>query len=629
MRKSLTSRIIGLAVIYCIVFCILIIIQFSNKGNFSISVGAMTIRGRYLEDTQVSSRVTSAEQTDENRNNISEAENTSEENPELNLRAITGGIKVVYGGLEFSLKEERGKGLTLINNENTNMPVNPEFMAVTDNTARFILPGGTAITFNSTDTARGPELQINAELADNISEINIPISPRRSSLVRDSGQLGIMYSGVRYVFSSLGEELETGVLSLSRDNSFISYRSRGRQRAFDPEEYIIAQEQNYTNVLRSWQESNFAQWNQNASNLQNEDDIIAYLSQTIQRGNFLTAVRAIPADFPNSSRHSYRSSGYVGGMTGAYRTFISAESEKSSRITRLTRGRSIDILKEEHILDYLFTRSSVAVANEVIEIIHNIKPDVLIPDHCLGLLEIFYDIRQWRPEANNPIEHLTEQMLILISESLSRDTENDAVYASNSEGINLEYSFRLGKGLIHWAEATGNNEWAAIGRSLVLSAIVNGNAGRLFNIHNPTDYYPRAAWLSDSGHWAWTVSPSVNMSFTGNNMNLAVTFPVNMTHHLIIRGVRPFIRIQIHNIGFRSDSQFERYDSSGWVYYPDEQTLVLRLRHRANVETVRIIYQEVSAAPTPSPSPQPLPAPTPTPAPTPAPVFEFAPGVNY
>ena len=209
MRKSLTSRIVGLAVIYCVVFCILIIIQFSNKGNFSITVGAMTIRGRYLEDT--STQVISAEQTEENRNNISE----TDENPEPNLRAITGGIKVVYGGLEFSLKEERGKGLTLVNNENMNTPVNPEFMTVTENTAQFILPGGTAVTFSSIDSARGPELQINAEFADNVSEINIPISPRRSSLVRDSGQLGIMYSGIRYVFSSLGEELETGILSLS------------------------------------------------------------------------------------------------------------------------------------------------------------------------------------------------------------------------------------------------------------------------------------------------------------------------------------------------------------------------------------------------------------------------------
>jgi len=596
MRKSLASKIVGLAVLYCLVFCILVALQFSNKGNFSLSVGSMTIRGRYMEEAQVSQAV-SYSQTEETLEN-----DFYDDYIEPKMQPVTGGIKVFYGGLEFTLKVERGKGLTLISNDNVIKAVDPEYMILTENTARFILPGGTVLTFNSFDSARGPELQINADFADDIYEVIIPITPRNSSLVRDNGQLGIMYSGSRYVFSSLGQELEKESLSLSRDNSFISYRSRGRLRAFDPADYIIAQEPNYATIFRSWQETNFSQWNQNPASLQNEEDIIAYLSHSLQRGNYQSAVRAIPADFINSPRHSYRSAGYVGGMANAYRSFLSMENDKTNRITRLTRGRSMDILREEHILDYLFTRSNLVIANEVIEIINHAKPEMLIPDYCLGLLELFYDMKRWRPEANNPIEHLTEQILILISESLNRDTENDAVYASNSEGNSLEYSLRLGKALTYWAESTGDDEWAAIGRSLIISAISSGgSAGRLNNILNPTNYYPRATWLTDSGHWAWTVSPSVRATFTGQNMNLAVSFNTNMIHHLIIRGVRPFLRIQIHNMDWRSDSQFEIYESSGWVYYPDEQILILRLRHRSAVENVRIIYQEYVAPPVQQP----------------------------
>jgi hypothetical protein len=65
-----------------------------------------------------------------------------------------------------------------------------------------------------------------------------------------------------------------------------------------------------------------------------------------------------------------------------------------------------------------------------------------------------------------------------------------------------------------------------------------------------------------------------------------------MTHHIIIRGIRPFIRLQIHGMDWRTDSQFERYDSSGWVYYPQDQVLILKLRHRELVENIRIIYRE-------------------------------------
>jgi hypothetical protein len=570
MKKPLMSRIIGLAALYCTVFCLLVILQFSNKGNFSVSAGSMTVRGRYLQTSQMTGQKT---------------------------EEITGGIKVLYGGLEFNLKEEREKGLTLTNINGINTPVTPQMMSITDNSARFILPGGTTLTFNSIDSARGQELHINAEFEGDISKITMPFVPRRSSMVRDSGQLGIMYGGSRFVFNSMGQELEKGYLTLSTDNTFISYRSRGRQRVFDPADYITAQVSNYDNVLRNWQNVNFTQWNQNAASLQYEDDIIAYISQSLSRGNYAVMTGAISSDFINSPRQSYKSSGFIGGITRAYSSFLSSENDRINLIISLIRERSLDILKEEHILDFLFTRSNLALVNEVIDIINNANPDMLLPDHCPGLLEVFYDIKRWRPETNNPIEHLTAQMLLLISDNLNRNIENDAVYVSNHGNNNSEYSMRLGKALVFWADTTQNAEWSGIGRSLILSAVTDGNAGKLHNILNPTEYYPREAWLTNEGIWAWTVSSSARASYIEGNLNIAVSFPANMTHFMLIRGVRPFIRIQMHGTDWRSDSQFERYDSSGWVYYPGDQILILKLRHRVTVENIRIIYRVIEPIP--------------------------------
>jgi len=576
MRKPLVSRIIGIASLYCVIFCLLVIFQFSNMGNFSLSIKGMNIRGRYLEKQQTT---------------------------EQEAQPIAGGVKIFYNGLDFSLKEERGKGLTLTDLDGVNMPINPQKMLISDNSVSFVLPEGTTISFSSIDSANGQELHINADFNENISEISIPIIPRRSSLVRDSGQLGIMFGGMRYTFSSLGQELEKGILTLSRGSAFISYRSRGKQRAFDPADYIIEQVNNYDSILKNWQTENFNHWNQSASSLQYEDDIIAYGSQSLSRGNYLMAMQAISRDFIGSSRQSYRSAVFVGGTANAYNTFTSYENEKNSLINKLINERSLNILKEEHILDFLFTRNNLVLANEVINIINDATPEMLISDHCPGLLEVYYDMKRWRADTINPIEHLTEQMLLLISDNLNRDTEKNAVYASSQESNNSEYSMRLGKALVFWADSTQNTQWAEIGRSLILSAIANGNAGRLHNILNPTDYYPKALWLSNEGHWAWTVSNSVRTSYIDGNLNLSVSFPVNMTHFMIIRGVRPFIRILIHGMDWRTDSQLERYDSSGWIYYPEEQILILKLRHRVTVENVRLIYRipEPVIAPTPEP----------------------------
>jgi hypothetical protein len=188
---------------------------------------------------------------------------------------------------------------------------------------------------------------------------------------------------------------------------------------------------------------------------------------------------------------------------------------------------------------------------------------------------------------------------VLVSENLSKDTVSNLVYASASKDRDLYYSVRLGNTLINWAEDAKNADWTDIGRSLVLSALTNAGpgAGNLYANLKPTEYYPRALWLGETGFWAWTVSPSVKPTWQDGNLNISFSFPVSSTHHVIISGIKPFLSLQIHGTNWRTDNQYERYDSSGWVYHQQEQILVIKLRHREQTETIKIIYK--NAAPPP------------------------------
>jgi hypothetical protein len=591
MRKSLASRIAVLTVLYFAAFCVLVLVQFSNRGSFSITAGAMIIKGRYVQSLPPQKGQAAGEYSNLNQAIFDLQEASS-------VQKITDGIKIYFGGLEFVLSEEREKGFSITGIDGT-VYVNPEYLILTDNIARFVFPGGTALVFNSIDSERGTEMRINAEFAENVSEITIPVIPRRSSLILENEQLGIMYGGSRYFFNKYGRELEDKKIILTKETAFISYRSRVRQKTFDPADYIIARSQNYDSELAIWKNSSFNYWQQNASVLHNEDDIIAYCTELFARSNY-QAVTAISRNFQNNPNHSYRSSAFTGGMSNAYRTFTASESEKINRITRLIKEKSTDIFKEDHLLDYLFTQSDTALASEFIDIIKDTKPASLIIDHCPGLLEVYSDIKQWRPLINNPAEHLTEQILSLVSENLSREAGKDQVFALNFEGMNLDFSLRTGRALIHWAKEAHNNEWEAIGKSLVLSALESAGEGigKFYNAIKLGEYYPRAALLTDNSQWAWTVSPSVRASYTDSNLNITFSFPVNTAHYAIICGIRPFVRLQIYGSDWRSEAQFERSDSSGWVYYPQDQILVLKLRHRSTVENVRIIYR-VEAPPPP------------------------------
>ncbi|MCL2209102.1 MAG: hypothetical protein FWC19_01880 [Treponema sp.] len=588
MRKPYASQIAGLALLYVLVFVGLIIIQFADRKNFSITAGGMTIRGHNSGEEKI----------DEARQTLFKIFEDSD------AQAVSEGIRIYYGGLEFTLSEERGKGLTLYGNDEA-FYVNPEYMILTGTVARFVLPGGTVLVFNSFSSPGGTELRINADFAEDISEVSFPITPRRSSLIRDSGQLGIMYSGIRYLFARPGNELENGRISLKRESSFLSYRSRGRQTVFNPADYITKKSGNYDDIVSAFRNSSFDNWNKNAAALQNEYDIIAYLSEALARGSFQAASAAIPRDFIGSTNQSFRSSPLVGGMSNAYSSITAYEKERLNLITRSTQENSLDFLKEEHVFDYLFTHNNIALTNAAIDTITSTKAESLFIDYCPGILEAITDLKYWRPSLDNPAGHLTDQVISIISDNLIRDTVEDHVFAMNYEGLNPDFSLRLGKALINWAEITENTEWEAIGKSLVISALEMGDAGRLYAGLKPANYNPRAAWLSDNGQWAWTVSPSVRAAAAANgDFTVTFNFPVNMTHYVILNGIKPFLRLQFYGTDWRTEAGFERSDSSGWVYYQQEQILVLKLRHRSVSENVRIIY---SAPPPPPPAPPPPP----------------------
>jgi hypothetical protein len=578
MKKPLASRIIGLAALYCAVFCILVIIQFSSKGNFTLPVGGMTVRGSYRY-----------------------AQTDPRDTPEM--RHLTRGVRIFFGGLEFSLREERGRGLT-IGGDDGIRPVNPEYMITTDNSVRFGLPGGTMLIFNSLVTGEDVELQINADFAGNESEITIPIIQRRSSLIRDGGQIGILYSGIRYTFTSQGQELQDGKFILSVDNPFISYRSRINPRAFNPEDYIIAMASDYDNFISNWLTTSYNHWNRTASSMHNEYEIIAYCADVVMKGNYTSAVAAISEDFLNSARKTYRSSVFLGGMSGAYRSFAAEENERMNSIAQLTRERSLEVFREERVLDYLFTRGNTTLAFDIIEMIQNADPEALVNDYACGLLEAYFDIGRWSPSLINPVDRLANKILTLLSENLSYDSEKDLVFASNYEGVSTEYSLRLGKALTYWAENNNNADWTAIGKSLFLSALSNAGA-RAGNLETFYNYYPRAVLLADNGVWAWTASPSARASYVNGNLNISMSFPSGLSHYVIIRGIRPFVKIQIHETDWRTDSQFERYDSSGWVYYQQDQTLIIKLRHRVPVENITVFYNASASPPAPAPRAEP------------------------
>jgi hypothetical protein len=210
------------------------------------------------------------------------------------------------------------------------------------------------------------------------------------------------------------------------------------------------------------------------------------------------------------------------------------------------------------------------------------------------------------------------------------EEDRERILVFNRGAANLEFNLRLGAGLAAYGEYAAQEVWGGIGRSLVLSVLSfvdktgkapltltraeNGDilpamdaatgevsdetlsSARIYRQLRLGDYSAKAIGLglgsSLNGAWAWTAAAEVTANFNqeNNSLDISASFPIGETHYMLIRGIRSFNRIQLYNIPFRTDPQFERYDSSGWAYSPSEQTLMVKMKHRLTTEHILIYY---------------------------------------
>jgi hypothetical protein len=607
MKKPVFPRIVLLLVLYGGVFALLVVIQFAKQGGFTRRIGNFVVTGQYR---------------------LPEA-NAAPGEP--NEYLLTGDASVFFGGLEFCMGSVNEESSLRLFNEGAGGEILPDRMTVSGETAVFYLPGGTELSFTTQYAGGALELRITCSFAEGSRELELPYKPMRKTGMRDSGdgRFVIISGGLNYSFGRSPRDFnpmdpERRVLLLKAGSAGLTYGLVPEQKSFNPQDFIIPEAQTrrgYEEALARWTDQNFSLWNRTVSSRNDEDLVIAFSGEAISRGVYKAAVSAVAPEFLNSGQRSYESSVYLGGLGDAYHSLAVSDREKLSRLSRLINEKSLDFIKEPHVFEYFALRGHGNFIDDGAELIRSIDPKTLPVDLTAGILEGYADWKQYRPYMENPFERLMDQACFVISESLriASGPGGDRVLVFFGTQGDAEFNMRLGRALLNWAEASGGASWAGIARSLILSVLSLGDSSgtvkagllisgegditvnsapsrltsaRLYRILSPGEYFPHALSIGASVNsiWTWTAAPAVSASQENNVLDISVSFPAGETHYMILRGIRAFTKIQLYNMDFRTDPQFERYDSSGWAYAAEEQTLLLKMKHRATVEHVRIFY---------------------------------------
>ena len=372
------------------------------------------------------------------------------------------------------------------------------------------------------------------------------------------------------------------------------------------ENFILPQAEDieaYYEEISRWREESYSLWSGAVSNANNEDLVIALLGESLARGAYRQALASLPPAFLNGPGRSYGSSVYLCNMAQARTSLSSSDQAKEARLSRFISEMSLEFLIDENVFEFFALRGHAALMEAGAELALTIDPSSLALDIIPGVFEGHMYWVSSRPGELNPFEHLLPAAHSVIAEALAEALAEAPAEDGSGNLSDPEFKLRLGMTLLDYGEFAEDSTWAGIGRSLILSALspkegssVESSSplvrARLYRMLGLSDFLPRAIAFTfpERNFWIWTAAEELRVSSQNNMLEIFVDFPAGESHYMMLRGIRPFSRIQIYNMDWRSDPQFENYDSSGWVYNAQDQTLLVKMRHRSASENIRIFF---------------------------------------
>jgi hypothetical protein len=327
----------------------------------------------------------------------------------------------------------------------------------------------------------------------------------------------------------------------------------------------------------------------------------------------------------------------------------SREREQGTLLERQISRAVPELVREAHVLEYFALRNQDKNFDLALDLIRSAALEAgsggLDLAQAAGVLEAFIDWNRYRPEEKNPLQDLALASSQFIRSHITR-IRDDKVFVFQNEMVDSLLNMRLGKTLLDYAEQAGDQGMEGVARSLILSILSTANSSgiaaslvlgedgyitsaadssrvdsaRIYRILGLGDFLPRFLALEgpEKSRRTWTTAQSLSSVFENNILDITVSFPPQETHYMLISGLPQFVKLQLYGMDFRTDPQFEQYDSSGWVYTASEQTLALKMKHRSQVEHISIFFN-----PPARPAPQPAQAPPQTGVPA-APVLQTA-----
>lgn len=529
---------------------------------------------------------------------------------ENKVTTIKNKLNISYNGLNFFCDDQHPA--VALNNKSETYPI--EFIGwekVDDLSYKLSFSDDINVTFELASTDPVASLAIIADLPNKVQTFAIPYNYSSNMKTKKDDGNRVILDGRKNSWEVSAHSLSSGYFAVSSRDYVATYAVYDETQKFTFDaiaELDIANASVFNQNLATFKNNLITAYknNNNEANI-TEQIAVSYVAVQADNGNYSSAIDEIPASVKKNKQRTYLSAPYFNTLEEMNVILEKAIKDNERKITDASNANSMEIFTTHNIANFMCIHSNPEIVKKLLQSAVYVDSSSLTIAQATGIINVFVDLSASNAELAKCLVPAIENCIERITEACSYEG-NILTISENDTFLSVIQAVETGVALLRYGKLTSDSLLQKAGYVLINSYITESSSFDLRTLSNlypiiafDNWYYPhfQKVYADNSNFiWAWTSAKNITRNKDADgSITYTIDFPENLTHYVILKGIPQFATIYIYNMAFRTDPRFETYNSSGYVYKQSTQTLLLKSRHKSQLENVRFEYSGVVEKP--------------------------------
>ncbi|MCI6593264.1 MAG: hypothetical protein MSH65_11560 [Spirochaetia bacterium] len=523
-----------------------------------------------------------------------------QENPENDV-FLKNNMVVTYNGLNFFSDDQNSIKMLPAGKSKTQNLTLKNWAKRDDKGISLYFSDDVTLMFDLGDDEENAPLTVGISMPAEVETVFVPFNFAYNMKVQKDDGNRVVLNGKKNSWNFSTNQVEKGYIKFNGSEYTAHYALYTEEKKFSFDtitELALADETMYKNTVSTLTNNLISSFkNVISENNFTEASAVAYVAAMGEKGRYQQAVEEIPSSYKKSNSRTYVSAPFFNNLSKMNATLEKELASNEIDFTNALTSNSVDVFTKDNVAAKLIISSNKTGTTELLKQAAAVDVEACTLAQVNGLLKTYVELKEYKSDYATLLAPVVEKCIEKITAACEYDG-SILTLKENNQFLSVIQAVDIGVTLLRYGDISSQSVYQKAGRIIVNSYLAEGSA---FDLRTLTTIYPLLAYnnwyyphyviLEQDNNlmWAWTCAKDITAERNEESeLNLSINFPEGEIHHVIFKGIPKFSNIYIYNMAYRTDPRFETYNSSGYVYKEEGNTLLLKSRHKSQIENVRM-----------------------------------------